>query len=1309
MSTVTCWAGEAPAERIAPFSAPVQLRGYGTVSGHELTLRGPTGPASILAIACEGIASAQLVCAKYRSDLEVLPGAVRAELGAGRPIHEVAGRGVIAALRVGSAAHLVTAANRDDLAWLVRTRPELARAEWDPASTVPMYLDRWDRVGLRFYYWFWRTPSGVQPSAYDFGGDFDYGKAQGTGYVFWAGPSQMNTAEGLVNAPIWDWGPRAAASRGLPFGLNLSNGHGSESRWFANRYPHQLQQRMPQFSGSQHAIANPYMEAKGTLSWCGSEAYDASLGIMQDTLKRFAAMPNLVSILEPNGELHHGPQDILLEYGPLADADYRTHLEKTYGSLEALSRRWYGDAGRLRSWQDVRVPEVASFLGWNERSIDLTGEWAVGYEEMAPGSAAPAWDSHRFGYHPPVPTVPAPDAWLQPGFDDAQWPRITAPGTDRCMFIPHRPAIYRREVEVAAADGADAPRWLYVWDCNQAGGDEVRAVVNGTEVGRSPIVNGTPHWAAFPVSGILRAGTNQISLRLPDGYLAYRVYLSPDEPKQYPALGEQRNAQWVDLTRWTMATRMARVERSLGMIRQVDRDRQVTLMAPDHYADGVLQLAEEYGGEFKDTGFMGIGYYDLKAGMMQAAGLPFSVEPGSPARNLEEFRFMMGSYLTTNVQCVDYFIHEGDIRWNDDIRRDFEANRALYHLFGKFHAPRGDLAILYSTGSANLTDYPWGNDPNAGLRSGYFQWNIAAGLRGSYAYDNLTESGFRRGLADRYRVVLDSNSVIMDDSLVGEIEAWVRAGGVFITSGQTGRHTPTRRDAWPISRLSGYAVARIDAHAADGTPLESRLLSPVAGSALAGTWDGERANGLGLRRESPDCVDLLAWDDGTVAVGARRLGKGLVIHTGVKFGMATLPDRMEHARGIGRADELIALSELYGAILDAQGVPRIPTSCTVPSVHARRYVSNNGLHDVWVVWNGEKAPVTTDLILGDGFSPAAAVEVSSGQGVAVADGRIRGIELAPLQSRAYLTPRTTLAGAPREWFELQRSWWRGTKPPFAEKLPTTAEVQRCALDLGRDWAFRPLGDGDAAGPLVGATADDAAWQRLDLGIWSESGHHGVKRAVLRKTFTVPAAWKGGAVALWLHNHEYITFRDRGSMWLDGMPIVADTDGGVRGWSSPGLVAGSTHTIALEVRGAGSLVGVTGDCWLAWRPAPVATIDLAGGWSFTDDALRYGPAIRLPGKGEGLLARRTIRIDAAHADKQVLLRCVGNAEICGVMVNGRWIRQDHHPLAREWFVNVTPWIRFGADNEIHLGRIMQPGIFEVDSVGLDIYANGAAHP
>ena len=74
------------------------------------------------------------------------------------------------------------------------------------------------------------------------------------------------------------------------------------------------------------------------------------------------------------------------------------------------------------------MPEPASFLGWGAEAIDLTGEWKIGYERFVEGYKPGRLQTMR---NDDVPTVPAPEAWYEPTFDDGEWPALRAPGDER--------------------------------------------------------------------------------------------------------------------------------------------------------------------------------------------------------------------------------------------------------------------------------------------------------------------------------------------------------------------------------------------------------------------------------------------------------------------------------------------------------------------------------------------------------------------------------------------------------------------------------------------------------------------------------------------------------------------------------------------------------------------------------------------------------------------------------------------------------------------------------------------------------------
>lgn len=1298
---------------------PASLRGYGQVNA-TLWSSGESAAGTALEIVCEDEAHARLTQSKYLSDIALLPGVKTLEITpAAFPhplsVREVEGQGLVAALRFGHRVFIIAAPDRGSFE---RILPQLPGASPETIASslaeveVPMWLDRWDRFGFRFYYRPWETPEGKDTATYDFAGEFGFAeKNDRAGFMFWATRSYIDTAEGLGNEVWWDWARQAARARKLPVGLNIMTG-GNGGSWFLNRYRDQTSRSMPQFTGNYHRVADPMLGGTGVLSWSATTGMDAELGFLQQIVRRMADEPNLTSVLEPHGELRHGPHDIFLEYGPVADASFRVYLEERYKTVSALNQAWGSD---FPSWEEVKVPEVASFLGWGPQALDLAGAWRVGHEPI-PGEVPPLGILRNFHNKKIETGSPTPAEWFSATFDDTSWPVVTAPGHDRTMLLPQRPAVYRRTIDVPAQWLAGHDRvWLYLWDLNLGANDTVEVAINGKLKGKSIVKHAVPHWGALEVTGALQPGANQISLRLPKGFLGYRVYLSPDEPLQYPALGRHGNTRWVDFRDWIGWSRVRATRRGMEMIRQAAPNQPITLMAPDGYADGLRQLAVRYGGNFHNTGYMAEFWADYLPSIMRGARLPFSLEPGGPAKNLTRFKQHLGRYATEGIQGIDYFIHIGAIMWPDDIREHFEKNLPVIKLIGKYHAPDARVAALYSTRVTDLTGYPWGQDLNTNLSSGYWNWNLRGLLRDRYESDGLTESSFADGSAARYKVIFDSNTSIMDEALLAGIERYVRDGGTFVTFAQSGRHTPDEPDTWPISRLTGYRVTHIDTLSREGHPLTSRTLraapgQTVFGSDMAILATGIKANGLTLEKVAADTQDLMLWEDGPVAIGMRKLGKGSIIQVGARFTGPKIADRIEPRTSTNRPThdsrpaELSATAELLTRILQSLDVaPRqadwLPEN---DNVLLRHYVSNNGLYDVWTVWNqsGSHSAEGNITLRNPGHVPFAR-DIIGSDPVPVREGRFP-VTLAPLQTRVFLTPRNAIADAPLAWFRLQRDWWRSPVAFTPRELPVPKA--RFSSDLSAGWSFKPLEEGESVTPLLGAGVDDSGWERMDLGTWGLPGQPSAKRALLRKTFTVPAHWTNGEASLWLQSWNSKTFVERGRVWLDGEPVTGMGGNGLVD-ANPGgvLKPGTSHTLAVEVEGRGRLVGSRGSAWLwLWRE-PEKRIDLAGEWTPSPDAMRYESPIRLPGEYDAMTLRRNVEVPAAFAGHRAVVRVNATGRLVGVLVNGKWVRRFHHFIGERFDIDVTPWIQFGETNEIEIASMDAPAKGEVRSVSLDFHA------
>jgi hypothetical protein len=525
----------------------------------------------------------------------------------------------------------------------------------------------------------------------------------------------------------------------------------------------------------------------------------------------------------------------------------------------------------------------------------------------------------------------------------------------------------------------------------------------------------------------------------------------------------------------------------------------------------------------------------------------------------------------------------------------------------------------------------------------------------------------------------------MDEKTVDDIEAWVRQGGVFVTVTHTGRHTPERADSWPISRLTGYKVTGVMNHP------KSQKMSFVPDQKVfkAEAWDAGQLtrNGLTFEKSDPACVELAKWADGSTAIGMRTVGKGTIINVGPSFNNNML---------------------VYRQIMEWLKLKRIAGICSDKAIFTTHTVSNNGLYDVWVLWNQDRSKtVTADFVFRDGLKPVSCIDLKTKQPVELvpdADGvKLTGLTFQPFDMRVFLTPRQTIATAALDWLNLQRGWWRGTKKPAKELQPYVAQF---AFDLSDGWTTKPLADNDKSdtSPLAAPAFDDAGWKTTRLGTWLVPDDSDSHRAFFRKKFTVPASWMNGDLELWMQNWTKDPVRGRARVWLDGeaLPVTGSSINALT--LTDKLKPGTMHLLAVETISEGQVAGFLGHAWLYYLPKTLVSQDLAGTWTTTRDALSWNGSATLPGAWDVFIARRTVNVDRANAGKTVMLRVEGEQPcgIYGALVNGHWIMRLHHDVGPRTYLNVTPWIRFGEDNEICIVRRDGPGKGTITMARLDYF-------
>lgn len=1283
--------GSVPNLAMPPVTLRRELHGYGAISA-TITPQ-PFRRTSLVQIECDSPASTLLLQAKYLSDLQRLPGVVRTyrSLKDGRRIpaygfgDDVSGQ-VACFARHSLVLILATSEHQlpEDL-FSTEALQTASAAEFEPRAAVPMYMDRWDRYGLLCYYAPEVMPPGSQylDQKFDYSSGIRFAQEHETGIVLWTYPLADDFAEGLTSEQAWSWVQKSAREKRIPVHINTQIA--PPQIWLANRFPEQTMLKAPQFLGGYYGVGHD-STGQSAISWLSEEAEDQLLAVFQRNVRRFALDSNIVGWLEPHGETYELPQKLFLDSGPYAEEALRSFLRKRYGTLKKLSERWHGDPNRYRSWADVAMPEVANFAGFGPKAIDLRGVWRVRYVP-APDGHLYSRDEARGLASPPPNSGNTPKEWFQPDFDDSGWDELLAPGNDRMLSLARSPLVYRRTVELPSGwQQRGQVASLYVWDMANRDRDVTILTVNGLPIPEVSHGANDQHWSRFDVTAALKPGKNKITLLLPRAIICYRVYLTQEPPLRYPNLGQYRNARWVDLLAWNIESRGAQIRRGAEMIRQAAPHASINFMAANDYTDPVKQSCKDYGGRFHDTGSMAGFWTDENCLLMSGAGLPVTAEPGNGAPNAREFQLFWGRWLTEGVNGVHYFQNWGEIAWNPEVLAVFEANRRMYEAVGKYHAPFAKVGVLFGLQSQWLAGFPWAASDSAGGQGGYYsRWNAANHLLNWCPRDGIGAVDFQGTEIDRYAVIIDTNTAFMDELLLEGIEQYVKRGGVFITYGHTGRHSPTVPDSWPISRLTGFQVVG-SYGGGDGkmasTPTETNETlyphNPVhcSGFRLKSTGAGNNVQ------------TLLQWEDGTTAIGMRRLGKGYIVQFGLDSSGTDFVHWIAPLLLRFHADERVL------ATATVSRGDRVP--------HLRHFVGNSGLHNVWVLFNESDEPVTVDLKFMLGHHLNRLTDIVSNRTIQLEQGPsgtvANGIELAKWETRMLVSPHANVAASAGEWISLQYNWWQGVKAPPQKRLPELKEVQRFTLDLTEGWAYHlaPNISDAQAESLLHPDATDAHWERKTLGLTLFTQKEGYKRILIRRKFTVPVHWKDADIYLCADVpyaqffHETRIFLD-GKAWAGGRKSV---DGPYLDPMDGVLTPGSTHLLGLDFQSHSNLVGSRGPIWLTCIPRvdTANTQSLAGVWQCWSSPTHRSGEVTLPGTTKAMYVSRTVRIDSAklRQKKSVFIYYESTGERLNLIVNGHLICHGEQPRQHIFIVNITPLVHQNADNLIELAANSETG-------------------
>ncbi len=1047
-----------------------------------------------------------------------------------------------------------------------------------PEHAYPRWLDVTDNAAMCF----WFSGFGVLPK--DPAADFGWLAKNGFTAVTACGATEDHLiAPGLIDTAALDWQRELARQYSVPFKTMAHMAHPGRPSWLWNTTP------LPYLSTTFMPVAQ-------------------TDGYLLDYRRRFAehlaADPNFIGHMVwqegPGGDpmgLHTLAE---VAHTPPIQALWREYLRDVRKlSLKDVGRRHRGDTTAFRRWDEVPIPALKELAGWDPTSsIDLLGMW-LGRADRAGVAMKEHWFS---------PDAPA-DGWVQVDFRDQA---IT-------LYVgKNSPGDYWLRKSFTVGPQQPAAKYLHlprVWLPGALIATEGYEVwLNGTKL--TMIASANPScfgWDLCYDAGLaLKPGKNLIAINskgfvLPADY-GY-AFLGHLGPWVYPGESETLNACAFDLLGFQEWLAMRELEQRMTGIRAGDPYRPMKVMAPHNYIDAVLDLCKRYGAYPHDTGGAGAWWGPFTYSRYAITrGLTNSVEPGGVPDSAAGIQAATTRYLMMGTEMVDW-VASPDLYRTGEIGEWIAQNRELLRCFGKLDLAPPRIGILRV-----------GRELRMGITDIY-SWDMGRGSLPSIGRPFLyaTLSDLRSGRANRFPILLDCGTSVLDKDEVSAIEAYVRQGGTFVAFHNTGMHTPEQRFAWPISKLTGLRVVN-SGRAIDGAKMrfndDQNLWPRLRGVELPG-W------GLVMSATAPADIDVVAeWQglkdvEGTIAVAVRRLGQGKVVILGSTFYRQGRAEDGRYVEGT-----LPYLDEL----LTSLGAPR---ETQANGLWSEPWRSKNGVYDVWPVaqMDPKTDPGAFDVRLRRDASAPALRELSAlghpPVAASHADGwlTLPGVQMEAMQTRVFAAPRADLAGGARDWFNVLAQRWHPLEKIERQKIrQATIKQPDNLLPLIGGWRC-VTGEMDPAAWTMPDSEPAGEWKTVRLGTFATMGLPDDTLARLRKEVKLPPGWRDQNITLVFDvEGHYWGINPSGRLWINGesaaiaQPIRPSSNGTFRIALTPVQTAAGRLVLTLEVDGRQSAFppgarpkGVSGAFFLEARPRPVQSMPLAS-WSAASDISVLAPAV-----------------------------------------------------------------------------------------------------
>ena len=833
---------------------------------------------------------------------------------------------------------------------------------------------------------------------------------------------------------------------------------------------------------------------------------------------------------------------------------------------------------------------------------------------------------------------------------------------------------------------------------------------------------------------LLKTGTNEIALHLQGGMWDGRIFLSPQAPKVFPYLGNDMNQLWITWHEWHKESKFEAWRVVLDGMRQVDPERPIKFMAPLKFGeDRWLKLATQYGGFGHFTG-EGMWYFPWYKRYSYLYELPATSETAGPANNLaDQFDSFRRTFLA-GLNGHDAVFQANTYTRVPELRKFWEDHNTILKQMGKYDLS-GPQVLIYrsskmTTGLVGWSPYPGLGEATREIQSPW-NWDIGRGtlqtIGQSYCY--LDDGGVADGKMYGYGVMVDCGNETMPVGTIDQIEAWVKAGGVFVTFPFTGRNSMLEPDTWPIKKLTGCEVGKIRPIGTGSVTVkkEQGVFKALAGKTFPDNgrsmdWQGGNHNLVSVElKPGADCETLATFENGAPAIVKRKLGKGAVIALGSAFWR-----NCEDRTGVWWPEQLE--TDFMEDLLAGVGYPAAPCVADDRLVWPQPYRSNNGLDLITclVSWNNEK-DVETTIRMRLPKKPAALVSYgvdgqknlpfewtgSTGSpqaGEAVAKIAMPAKEVKVVRATGCLEPSDAVA----HWWGYQKRIWHELAKPVIDFTPyTKGRWVDPTLDLRYGAKLTDAVPSDDAWTKPGF--DDKTWKEYDLGVFTLEGAPASKPLCVRKSFIVPKSWNAEGGKIYLVNGSWSGphYVGEAKLSLNGVVLQDFSANRYSDYDITKMLTDKENVLAYEFKG-GPVSGIVGNVYLYHAVPPLKSIPLDGKWSGVD-AKGAIAAITFPGKGAVKWPTRSFFVPSEWEGRyNVRLHMEGaQGSVLGAWVNGRMVRRHHHGLGNICDIDITGELKFGQENTFVLpahheqnGADMAPNkVFnwDIQKINIDLYA------